>query len=364
MNLKKLYKLPWTFENNPNWWIEPTTFCQLKCPWCYRWLDTNSIKYKNLDLELLKKQVINFKEKRNVQTISLAWWEPLMYPNLEELVKFIRLQKLFIKIYTNGILLNKKTLLKFKNAWVTEFVIHIDMFQNLPWYKWKNEIDLIKLRQKYVDLFKEVWGVNLAFIMPISKDNFKYLPEIIKFYRQNIETINLVVFTVFKDVNNNNKADFDIKFLVKEIKKITKYEVCAYLPKVKNDSKVSWLFSMWFWNKNNYFWDVDSNIYKKLMEKYYKKWGKYFITRKRKRIKFLSLIWLIFNISWLKILKNIFFSKNKDIFYQVILMIEPPEKLWDWCEWCPDIMYIWDNLYPSCMINENKEFKKEFLIQK
>jgi len=32
------------------------------------------------------------------------------------------------------------------------------------------------------------------------------------------------------------------------------------------------------------------------------------------------------------ILKNILKNKNKDIFYQVILIIEPPEKTGDWCE--------------------------------
>ena len=36
--IKNLYRLPWTKENNPTGWIEVTTFCQLKCPGCYRGL--------------------------------------------------------------------------------------------------------------------------------------------------------------------------------------------------------------------------------------------------------------------------------------------------------------------------------------
>lgn len=361
MNLEKLYKLPWNNKDNPNWWIEPTTYCQLKCPWCYRWLDTDSIKFTHLDLEVLKKQVIDFDEKRNVQTISIAWWEPLMYPQIEELIKFISNRKLFTKIFTNWILLKEKMLLKLKKAWATEFIIHIDMFQNLPQYKWKNEIELNELRQQYVDLFKKVWWVNLGFIMPMSKNNIEYLPEIMNFYRKNIETINLIVFTVFKDVHDNNKAWFDTEFLSKEISKYTNYLPSSYLPKVLNNNLPSWLFSMWFGNNDNYFWDVDSSIYKKLMESYHRKWWKYFITRKRKQIKLMSLFLLIFNSSWRNILKNIIKSKNRNIFYQVILIIEPPEKTWDWCDWCPDLMYIWDKLYPSCMINEYKAFKDKFL---
>jgi hypothetical protein len=42
--------------------------------------------------------------------------------------------------------------------------------------------------------------------MPMSKDNIQYLPEIMSFYRKNIEMINLVVFTVFKDVHKSNEA--------------------------------------------------------------------------------------------------------------------------------------------------------------
>jgi len=361
MKLKELYELPWNNNDNPNWWIEPTTYCQLKCPWCYRWLDTDKINFIHIDLDILKNQVLDFEKKRNVQTISIAGWEPLMYPQIEELIEFISKRKLFTKIYTNWILLNEKMLLKLKKAWTTEFVIHIDMFQNLPEYKWKNEIELNKLRQKYVDLFKKVWWVNLGFIMPMSKDNIKYLPELISFYRKNIETINLVVFTIFKDVHDNNKAWFNTEFLSNEIAKHTSYLPSAYLPKVLKNNLPSWLFSMWFWNNETYFWDVDSNIYKKIMDSYYKKWWKYFITRKRKKINIYSLFWLIFNKYWRKILKNIIYSKNKKIFYQVILIIEPPEKIGDWCQWCPDLMYIWNKLYPSCMINEYKDFKDKFL---
>jgi len=360
MNLKKLYKLPWTEKNNPNWWIEPTTHCQLKCPWCYRWLDKWKIKLKHLDIEILKKQVLNFKKHRNIQTVSISWWEPLMYPNIFELIEFIYSEWLFSKLYTNWIWLDKELLTKLKNSWLTEIVIHIDMFQNRPEWIWKNESELNILRKKYVNLFKEVPSINLGFIMPIWKENLKFLPELLTFYRKNIETINLIVFTVFKDVNNDNNSYLNAEKLSDEIKKITKYNPSSYLPKLKNPQKPAWLMSMWFWNNITYFWDIDSNIYKIIMEKYYKKWKKYFITRKRKKISIFWIFWLIFSKKWREIIKNIIKSKNFNIFYQVILIIEPPSYSWDRCNWCPDLMYIWDKLYPSCMINKNNDFKNEY----
>ncbi len=360
MNINSLYKLPWEKNDNPNWWIEPTTFCQLKCPWCYRELDLWKVKSKHIDLDEMKNQVDKFQNTRNVQTISIAWWEPLLYPDIVNLVSYISSKNLYTKIFTNWLELNEILLLKLKDAWLTELVIHVDMFQNIPWYEWKNEIELIELRQKYVDLIRKVWWVNLWFIMPISDKNIIYIWELLEFYRKNIDTINLIVFSNFKDISWDDKESLTCDKLVDEISKYTLYKPSAFLSKVKDNNEIAWLFSMWFWNKDKYFWDIDKSIYKSLVKNYYDKWKKFFITRKRKKISILSLLLMIFNKSWLNILKNIFNSKNKDIYYQVILIINPPNKVWDWCDWCPDIMYLWDKMFPSCMINNFNEFKTRF----
>lgn len=356
-----LYKLPWTNADNPNGWIEPTTYCQLKCPWCYRGLDTGNVIFTHLDLDLMKKQVDDLISKRNVQTISIAWGEPLMYPELPELIKYISSRWLFSKVYSNGIALTKERLKILKKSGMTEIVIHIDMYQDIPGYIWKNERELNALRQKFVDLIKEIGWVNLGFIMPISRWNIVYLGDILDFYRRNIDEINLVVFTTLKDPNGNDGTAITCEYLSEEIAKHVSYTPSSYLPKVKNPDQQSWLFSLGFWNKDTYFWDVDSHIYAWLVKRYYKKWGKYFITRKKKKIQFFSLLPLIFNLSWFKIIRNILFSKNKDIYYQVILIIDPPDRVWDWCEACPDMMYVGDKLYPSCMANKLKEFKTKFL---
>jgi len=56
-NIDGGYRLPWSSKDNPNGWIEPTTFCQLKCPGCYRGLDKENPKYVHEDLEKMKKQI-------------------------------------------------------------------------------------------------------------------------------------------------------------------------------------------------------------------------------------------------------------------------------------------------------------------
>jgi hypothetical protein len=350
-----------TNTDNPNGWIEPTTYCQLKCPGCYRGLDTGDVIFTHIDLETMKRQVDGFVEKRNIQTISIAGGEPLMYPQIGELVRYVKSRGLFTKIYSNGLALTEPKLRALREDGLTEIVIHIDMFQDLPGYEGKNESELNPLRQKYVDLVKAVGGVNLGFIMPISAGNLPYLGDVLRFYRKNIDEINLVVFTTLKDPNGNDGTAITCEYLAEQIAKHTPYAPSSYLPKVKDESRASWLFSMGFGNPDGYFGDVDAGFYRGLVERYYKKWNKYFITRKKKKIPMLNLLPAMFNASCFRILKNAFFAKNKDLHYQVILIIDPPDRVGDWCDACPDIMYVGDKHYPSCMVNQLKEFKSKFL---
>ena len=363
-----LYKLPWSQQDNPNGWIEPTTYCQLKCPGCYRGLDTWEVIFQHIPLDEMKQQVDDFIAKRNVQTISIAWGEPLMYPQIFDLVEYISSKKIFTKIYTNGISLTEKTLQRMKEVGLTEFVVHIDMFQDRQGWIGKTETELNILRQSFVDMFRKYPWINLGFIMPIGTNNLIYLDDIMKFYRTNIDIINLIVFTVFRDVHVDNLATIDAKMLAEEIAKRVEYEPSSYLPKVRRQDEYAWLLSVGFGNPSNYFGDVNAKQYQWFMEAYYKKWWKFFITKRHVLMKGLNLCKLfagiLFSKSGIKIIKNYLFSKEKDFYYQSILIIDPPSKFGDWCEACPDMMYVNGKMFPSCMVNKYKPFKDRFLKKK
>ena len=168
INKKELYELKWSIEDNPNGWIEPTTFCQLKCPGCYRGLAEKNPIRKHEDLQELKNQVDWFINNRNVQSISIAGGEPLLYPYIDKLISYISERNLKTKIYTNGLSLNEDKLRQLKNCGATEFIIHIDKFQR----KSESENEMNKIREKYCELFRKVEEMNLGFIMPhLKKDH-------------------------------------------------------------------------------------------------------------------------------------------------------------------------------------------------
>ena len=129
INLTNAYKLPWTKEDNPNGWIEPTTFCQIKCPGCYRGLAEKNPVRVHEKLEKMKSEIDELIVSRNTQTLSIAGGEPLLYPQLDELIAYSTKKGLKTKVYTNGFALTKNRLIELKNSGLTEAIIHLDRFQ-------------------------------------------------------------------------------------------------------------------------------------------------------------------------------------------------------------------------------------------
>lgn len=356
MNKNKLYRLEWKTNDNPNGWIEPTTYCQLKCEGCYRGLAEDNPLRKHEDLNRLKNEVEWFIKNRNVQTISIAGGEPLMYPNLYDLIKYISQKGLKSKIYTNAILLNEEKLSKLKEAGVTEIVVHIDKFQRNA----TSEELMNNLRDKYCSLFRKIGGVNLGFIMPISKKNKKDLDILADFFKKNSDVINLVVFTVYKEMLPHKSISKELEISMNEVSTQVKnsfgLEYCAYLGK-KTSGGVSWLFSLSAYSEGKHLGSFDGDFYRKLQERYYFKKKKYFITVKNKPFNIVKLLPSIFNNSVRKILMNGLFAPNKQLRTQVVLIIDAPTKnggAWDLCQGCPDAMLHKNILVPSCLLERIK----------
>jgi hypothetical protein len=344
--MPKIYKLPWTKEDNPNGWLEITTNCQLKCPGCYRGLDKSGCYRFNEDLNELKSQVDWFVKNRNVQTISISGGEPLLYPHLEELVKHISSRKLYIKIYTNGLLLKESLLRRLGDLGVTEFIIHIDSMQGRK--EGKKEKELNVLRREYCELFRKVGKINLGFIMPLSEINFGELDDLMDFYIENADVINLVVFTTYNpEITLNGNKKVKLNDIAKKIKEKYSISPCACLGKTLSN-KLSWLFFSPIIKKGKVIGEINPRIYKKLQQRYYAKRGKYFITARRKDLDFGCLMGII----GLRALKHRYAHS------QTVLIIDSPSKNtkgWDLCDGCPDPIIRKGQLVPSCLLERIKK---------
>ena len=360
IDTSKLYRLPWTMNDNPNGWIEPTTYCQLKCPGCYRGLAEDNPKRKHETLASLKKEVDWFEKNRNVQTISIAGGEPLCYPDLDQLVQYISDKKLKTKIYTNGLALTPDKIKSLKKVGVTEIIVHIDKFQRNS----DSEESMNKIRHKYCEMFRKEGKVNLGFIMPLSRQNISDLPIISNFFQKNSDIINLIVFTVYKEMLPNKKTESKNEISMQEVASSVQdsfgLDYCANLGK-KNSSNVSWLFSLSAYAKGTLLGSFDKHFYKTIQDRYYSKRKKNFITIKNQPISSNKLFSWSLNKSARAISYQLIKKRIKKVNTQVVLLIDAPDNKdgkWDLCDGCPDAMLHNGNLVPSCLLERIKNGEK------
>lgn len=379
--LYNAYRLPWQENDNPNGWIEPTTYCQITCPGCYRGIDKKDHKPKHENLEELKKQIDWFVKERNVQTISVAGGEPLLYPHIFELIEYINSKRLRTMLYTNGFGLDKETLIKLKSSGVTQVLLHVDRYQIRSDIQDSDSLD--DIRQKYCNLFREVKDIYLGFIQPISKDYISEIDTINNFANENIDIVNLIVYSLYQEIcwNEDTKKKIDTSLsmegLMGYLKSVDSFIPGAYLPSETNPNQPTWVFGIKVGIPNIIFGYFTPRLYKLIQQKYRRKNGRFlFVSRHHNfsSLKLFKFFWIKGIPSILRKYINAYLSKNtrsKKAYYQTTLLLRGPLRdgnRWDLCASCPDRMIYNNKLIPSCILeglkgsDEITKFKSVSLI--
>lgn len=355
-----MYKLPWSEEDNPNGWIEPTTACQLKCPGCYRGVDKEDHKHIHRDIEDLKVEVDWMISNRNIQTMSVAGGEPLLYPDLSKLIKYASSKNLRVMIYTNGIGLDRDKLIELKNNGVTTFLIHIDKYQNRT--KTDSLDEILELRNSYCRLFRELGGINLGFIQPLSVSCMNDLNKVQDFFRNNRDIISLVVYTLYREIcwNHEQKPVIDtslkINAVLARLKESGTFLPASQLP-ATSGKEPAWVFSYSVGTARKIAGFLDAIVYELIQRRYYRKNGRFLFISRRNSIDTSGLIKLMRYRSVREIIKNLFIQKSlfKKNYLQTILVIRGPISdgtSWDLCSGCPDAMLYKGKLVPSCILED------------
>jgi len=367
LDLQKLYKLPWTTYNNPNGWIEPTTYCQLACPGCYRGLAFPNPPRLHEDIDKLKKEVDTLIKIRKIKILTIAGGEPLLYPKLNELVSYAKKRNVQTRILTNGIALTPERLTTLKNLGVTEVVIHVADYQNRPNYH-KNNTDN-ESREKYCQMFRKIKGVQLNFIMTISKDNFHTLPKVLEFYKKNSDVISRVFFTLYRDIffqkpkMENTKHYIPLEKMIKLIRRIYEAEPCAYLGKTLDKNSPSWLFFAPILLENETIGYADGKTVEKLHSKNQNDYWNPFPAGESTRSLFKSIALLSASSirkTMREYVRQIIKNPKKILktpTCQIIILLDTPTLTnngWNLCDGCPDAVLYNNQLVPSCLLERIK----------
>ena len=200
---REMYRLPWSLNDNPIGWLEVTDRCNIYCRGCYR---------RNLEghkpLEQVKEEILFFKEWRNCYNMSIAGGEPILHPDIVDIVAFTVENGMQALVLTNGHGLTPELLRALKDAGVLGVAFHIDDQQSRPKWKGKNDLELMELRQFYADMVAEVGGLYCNFGMTVYHDNIQYLPDIMRWGNENIDKVHGLVFICYRSAPEDRGLDY------------------------------------------------------------------------------------------------------------------------------------------------------------
>lgn len=193
LDKRSLYRLPWSRDDNPIAWLEITDVCDIQCPCCYRRQLTG-----HKSLEQIKDEILFLKHSRNADNISIAGGEPLLHPNLTDIIAFIAEQGLKPIILTNAVKLNPGFLQELKQAGNTGFTIHIDSRQSRPGWEGASEQALNELRQQYADMIHSTGKMLTFFNATVFPDTLEDIPAIVRWAHSQVSRVHGLVFITFR----------------------------------------------------------------------------------------------------------------------------------------------------------------------
>jgi MoaA/NifB/PqqE/SkfB family radical SAM enzyme len=385
LNHLDYYRLPWNLTDNAISWLEPTAKCNLSCDGCYRKNENDSHK----SLEVIREELNVFNKFRKCDGVSIAGGDPLLHPNIIEMVKMVKEDGCKPILNTNGLALTKELLAELKKAGVYGFTFHIDSKQNRPGWKDASEIELNQLRYQYARMLKEAGNISCSFNSTVYEDTLQYVPEMVKWAEKNIDIVQVMVFIIYRAVNNatadyylgpqkidmnklvyneetQERVDIQTDEVVEKIRTLyPDFDPCAYLSGSEQPDTFKWLLTGRLGTKKKTYGYMGGKSMEIVQTFHHMFKGKYLaysqpkMTRKGKSLLLLSLFDKKLRKAAWKFYKNPF-NIFKRLHYQSVMIIQPIDILDDgrqnMCDGCPDIT-VWNGkLVWSCRMEEQLNF--------
>ncbi len=383
---RDMYRMPWSLNDNPIGWLEITDKCNIYCRGCYR---RNITGHK--PLEQIKEELRFFKEWRNCDNISIAGGEPLIHPDIMDIVAYIRELDMKPLILTNGVKLtdNKPMVQELKKAGALGFTLHIDSEQQRPHWKGSTEEELCELRLQYARMIHEVGGLFVSVGATIYPTNLDMVPFLVRWGNEHIDVINGLVFIAFRgapqdgafeyfadgapvkdvEVSYTTEDDKEIYILSSDIYARVKeanpnYETSAYLGGSQKHDAIKWLMNVQLGAKGQMYGSIGTRGMELIQTFHHLFTGKYMAYSSLTKLPKVALLLGLLDKKgigrthrnyWKDILRNparLF----QPIYIQGVGIIQAPDILedgrQDMCDSCPD-MTVWDGkLVHSCRMDE------------
>ncbi len=391
LSKRSLYRMPWSMNDNPIGWLETTDKCNIHCLGCYR-LQIAGHK----PLEQIKEELRFFKEWRNCYNISIAGGEPLMHPDIVEIIRYIDELGMKPLLLTNGRALTREVLVEMKRVGLLGVAFHVDkMQQRQPEWNHKTEVELNELRQYYVDMVHDVGGLYCNTGMTVYQSNVHEIPEVVRWGNRNIDRVHGMVFITFRAA----PVDLGIEYVtpdgahvdagelsysagqgVMEDTGLTSedvwrtirtefphYDASAYLGGTANHASIKWLLGVQAGVKGAMYGSIGARTMELSQVYYHWAHGTYLTYARNNKLGFGSVLLGLVDPE----VRAAFKARLGDvlrhpgrlfqpIYLQSIGIIQAPDIMpdgrADMCDSCPDMTVYEGNLINSCRMDEWRLF--------
>lgn len=383
-----LYRLPWSYPDNGISWLEPTSACNMRCEGCYR--ETEEGVHKSL--EEVRSDLEVFKSLRKSDCMSICGGDPLVHPEIDEIVKMSKEMGWKPIINTNGLALTKKRLHALKEAGVFGFTFHIDTSQTRPKVNPDKEGDLNDTRLHFAKMIDDIGGVACSFNSTVSDKTVADTPDIVRWAQKHPRIVQTVVFILYRSPNiagdkfnvyaQGKKIEYGDTYketewggkkgllspeVVDNIREADPlFEPSAYLNGTADPSSFKWLLASRVVMNGKVMGYVSPRFQELVQGIYHMMKGKYLsyvkpkFTRKAKLASFLAgFVDKRMRRIFLKILGQTLLNPLnlfRRAYFQSFMVIQPvtvmPDGRDDMCDSCPDITVHEGRLVWSCRLEE------------
>jgi len=384
---RDLYRFPWSLNDNPQGWVEITDICNLHCRGCYR-----QRLEGHKPLEKIKEEILFLKKWRNCDNISLAGGEPVLHPDIVEIVRFITSQGMKPFMLGNGVALTREICVDLKKAGLVGLGLHVDMGQDRPGWEGKNELELCALRERLADMIFGVGGISCNFNITVYRENFKDVPYLVKWAIKNSHKVQGFTFMCYRaaivEPGRNYMVDgkhvqleegslgyateaesakdislrsTDIHRAIRE--NIPEYMPSAYLGGTKDHSSFKWLDGILLCSGGKAVGSMGKKTMELAQAAHHAWLGTYLIYMRKKSAGKKVFLMSPFDRQVRDALVK-FMANPLNLFRPLrtvgIGIVQAPDALAhgdiDMCESCPDITYFNGRLVNSCRLDEYRKF--------
>ncbi len=188
----RLYRFPWSKTDNCGGWVEVTDRCNLACPGCYR-----HRLQGHRSLSLVQRDVVRCHELTRCDAMAIAGGEPLIYPDIAGVVRFMARRGIKPIIITGGEGFTLEQGRELKRAGLAKLHFHVDANQERPGWQGRSETEMNALRQHFADLVHELGGVQCGYNVTVTRRTLAEIPAVVAWCRRNhtrVQHLSLIAF--------------------------------------------------------------------------------------------------------------------------------------------------------------------------